>query len=64
LPGERPAPDTGVIGSAWVTIAEIHMLLDEKNGDHLDVFAVRVPLESVLRCPSRPDNATEWPAAA
>jgi len=64
LPGERPAPDIGVIGSAWVTIAEIRMLLEEKNGDHLDVLAVRIPLESVLCCPSSPDGATEWPAAA
>ncbi len=48
LPGQRPAADLGVIGSAWVTIVEVRILLEE-DADHLYVRAVRFPLVWALR---------------
>ncbi|MEW6252624.1 MAG: hypothetical protein AB1716_18455 [Planctomycetota bacterium] len=43
LPGQRPGPAFGMIGSAWVTIVEARILLDD-DADHLEVRAVRDPL--------------------
>lgn len=62
LPGERPAPGVGVIGSAWVTIAHARILVDEDE-EHMDVDAVRDPLEGALRRSAQPSAATEKPVA-
>jgi len=63
LPGQRPAPGFGVIGSAWITIVEACILLGEE-GDRVEVHAVRDPFESALRWSAEPCRATEPPAAS
>jgi hypothetical protein len=62
LPEERPSPDVAVIGSAWITIAHARILLTE-DPDHLDVHAIRDPLESALRLSVRPPSVGASPAA-
>ena len=62
LPGQRPTAGASVIGSAWITIVHLRILLTE-DADHLDVHAVRDPLEDVLRLSAQPPSPGESPAA-
>jgi len=62
LPGEHPTAGVGVIGSAWITIVHARILLTE-DADHLDVHAVRDPLENALRLAAPLPSPGESPAA-
>lgn len=62
LPGQRPAPGFDVIGSAYITIAEAHVGLGT-DGDRLEVYGVRDPLENALRWATEPEPE-QSPAAA
>jgi hypothetical protein len=61
LPGQRPTPGFGMIGSARVTIVEARILLDEED-NHLYVRAVRFPLAWALRCTTWPRGLSTSPA--
>ncbi len=63
LPGQRPTSGSGVIGTAWVTIVEARILLEE-DYDHLHVRALRDPLESVLSQEPWLRGGLQPPAAA
>jgi hypothetical protein len=62
LPGERPTAGVRLIGSAWITISHARIPLTE-DADHLDVHAIRDPLENALRLSVQPHSAGESPAA-
>lgn len=45
LPGERPPPRCGLIGSAWVTIVRVQGGL-ESRAPHVEVEVVRDPIDA------------------
>lgn len=51
LPGERAVERADVIGNAWVTIADVRVVLGgDADDDHLEVRALRWPLDTALKC--------------
>lgn len=55
LPGQRPALGFDVIGSARITIVEARVLLGT-DGDRLEVYGIRDPLETALQWATEPSQ--------